>query len=385
MYSPKSGGRPSRALAVGLACAGVLTASVSLRAQPLEQLPPDVWRSEYQFTRIGSIRELKAGLVLVADTRDDLLYRLELRNGTSAKLMRKGDGPAEYRELGTLFRLNADSTLLTDGYRPRSFVLEGDSVIATISELQPVVRALGSLVIGADGQGRLLGRLGLVRRGPAPRSADLADSMVLLLGDRRNNRVDTIARLRGVGAAGWAVQSGPNRPSRIITSNPLASRDVATLAPDGWVAVVRSSPYRVDWRSPAGQWRRGPVLETLTSAPSPADKCHAIRSMIPTDETCMPSEWPGWPTTIPPFVTALTATTGPVVLIDGAGNVVVGRTSRAGESQRVYDVVDRRGIRVRRVAIPASAYLVGFGSETAYLVVEDDSELQQLRQHRWTR
>jgi hypothetical protein len=107
--------------------------------------------------------------------------------------------------------------------------------------------------------------------------------------------------------------------------------------------------------------------------------------MIPTDEICVPSEWPGWPTTIPPFVTALTATTGPVVLIDGAGNVVVARTSRAGESQRVYDVVDRRGIRVRRVVIPASAYLVGFGSETAYLVVEDDSELQQLRQHRWAR
>src|SRR5215213_3589860 len=67
------------------------------------------------------------------------------------------------------------------------------------------------------------------------------------------------------------------------------------------------------------------------------------------------------------------------------GRLWVGRYGAAGAKQVVYDVFDRRGARVDRIALPAWSRIVGFGSPSLFAAELNEDDLPTLRKYRLTR
>lgn len=56
----------------------------------------------------------------------------------------------------------------------------------------------------------------------------------------------------------------------------------------------------------------------------------------------------------------------------------------ANAKQVVYDVFDRRGARVDRVASPPRSHVVGFGPNAVFVGELDDDDLPKIRKYRLT-
>jgi hypothetical protein len=74
-----------------------------------------------------------------------------------------------------------------------------------------------------------------------------------------------------------------------------------------------------------------------------------------------------------------------LIIVAPGGSLWVGRYGPANAKQVVYDVFDRRGTRVDRVAFPARTRVVGFGPTAVYAAELDDDDLPHLRRYRLTR
>jgi len=153
------------------------------------------------------------------------------------------------------------------------------------------------------------------------------------------------------------------------------------LFSNGWSAIARVDPYRIDWVSDDGRLVRGVALphkrvsvdegvkrwvldEIARDAGRPAQKPEDVKS--------------DWPNFIPPFLTnSVMAAPDAMLWIRRAG------TERA--SPTTYDVVDRQGHIVRRVVMARNERVVGFGAATVYTVATDDDGIQRLRRHQTLR
>jgi hypothetical protein len=178
--------------------------------------------------------------------------------------------------------------------------------------------------------------------------------------------VDTVARAR-------ATSSDPS-----VLANPLnLIHEMPVLANDGWLAVVRIDPYRVDWRSPTGTWALGAPVAVSPVVMNAVEKA-AIMQRYPTGRGAAdPDTYPHWPVTLPPFTSNQT----PIATQDG--KLLVRRLPSAGMSEVMYDVFNRRGELVNQVAMGERERIVGFGNGTVYTVLEDSDGLQRIRRHRW--
>lgn len=154
--------------------------------------------------------------------------------------------------------------------------------------------------------------------------------------------------------------------------------EVAAVAPDGWLAVLRSQPYRVDWRTPAGRWILGPPVPYRQDPVSEADKRVYIawegkdRARLPKVPV---AEW-DWPATMCPWHG------GYYPQITREGQVAVYRVPTAREPATRYDIIDRQGRLVRQVVMGAHQAIVGFGARGVY-VLNTEGEVQRLSRHAW--
>ena len=73
-----------------------------------------------------------------------------------------------------------------------------------------------------------------------------------------------------------------------------------------------------------------------------------------------------------------------IVLADD-GRLWVARHGAAVARQAIYDVFDRRGARVDRVAFPARSHVVGFGPSAVYVAALDADDVPTIRKYRLTR
>lgn len=94
---------------------------------------------------------------------------------------------------------------------------------------------------------------------------------------------------------------------------------------------------------------------------------------------CHPERLSGWPKTIPPFVPRRT----PTLLAAPNGSLAIARTPTASSRDNRYDIVDRQGQLTEVVILGPGATLIGFGANSAYVVVTDDLGLQTLERHPW--
>jgi hypothetical protein len=336
------------------------------------------------FERIVAVRELRDGSVLLVDRGANALLHLESLSSTPRRIGRIDNEPGKYRTVGDLWSLGADTSLLTDQYTRRWLVLVGARIVTTISETRPANLHVRGTTEGADGMGRVVALRGHRFEPGAPRLEALADSYVVVRASFREGRIDSLAVVAGLGAGGYAqIPARGAQPNLFMPFNPLGVAEQVLLQPDGWLAVVRLSPYRVDWRRPDGSWQLGSPLPETRRPVTRTEQCAAIARLIDASwMRCEPSDFKNWPSEVPPVlwqtrVREATLSTLPL------GRLAIARIPSLGDTRRTYDIVDRGSQRVGVLVLSAGEVLVGSSGRHAYVAHTDDDGLQSLRRYAW--
>ena len=371
--------RSASALIVALACA----TAVHAQMPPLSLKPANAKATE-EFSRLASLRELADGRVLVVDDKEGRFGVLDFSAATFAAIGRKGRGPGEYSQLGRIFPVGGDTTLAGDfGKSAQIHVIVGDKIVTALPPDNPAIRGSYGFPNGADRRGFVSRTLSA--RGPT-------DSSTVVNIHRASGKVDTVARLgsvdvvlTGMAAKAAAMGRGAAGPGRHMMS--MQARDVATFLSDGWTAIVRVRPYRVDWCSPDAQCKQGPVLASTMASLSDDDKrvyMAYTRATADWPKTDKLEETSGWPDRLPPFVASAMGLIDPspiTALPDG--RILVQRTPTAAAPKNNYDVIDRAGRVSGRIPLGFEQRIVGFGARSVYMATTDDDGIQQLARHPW--
>ena len=351
-----------RCVAVGLTLLVTMEAHQSPTSLTLS--PRDAFLAE-EFSQLESVRELQDGRVLLIDRKETRLVVADAALRGVTVIDSVGSGPGEFKGLSLLVALGGDSTLLVDNGNGRWLLLNGATVVATISANAPAYRAVfAGRPDGADHNGHLLSR-----------DCWGGDSVCVTLVERANGRWQQVAMMRiaGIGPKG-TVRALPRQDGKSggfsITNSPARTTEQPLLFADGWVAVARHDPYRVDWRSPDGRWTRG--------APIPHREVRFTReereAFIARRRCCgNATEWPDF---APPFeLFALTAAPD--------GSLLVRRFQSAAEEDVPYDVIERTGRLRGTLRLPKDQHILGFGARSVYVVVTDDDGIQRVARHPW--
>lgn len=401
---------PSLAIAIA---ASLLLASAAAHAQPRPRpLPRPEAEFPEPFSAISGLRELRDGRVLVADSRDKTLQLLDFARGTATPVGRAGAGPGEWSFPSSLYPLTGDSTLMVDAGNNRYFLIAPNGTGTTTAPIPDDASIFRSDLVGIDDAGRMLLVADRRPRRPTDGSVGVGD---VLRYDRRRARVDTVARLAQPEGEQTAARMLPGGMMQMVTNLPFAARDLAAIAPDGRIAVVRAAPYRVEWIAPDGtrlvgpeapspdirvtkaeqeafaksQVRPGAILvrgptgaaPARASAPagSPASAApprrRSLPKVSPADVEAIFNPSMTWPAVKPPFLSG-------AVHMAPDGRVWVLRTRAHDDSIPTYDVFDASGRVADRVALPTGTRLVALGRGTAYLARTDEDDLLWLQRVR---
>lgn len=332
--------------------------------------PPTASLAE-DFTRIGSIRVLSDGRVLIADTGDDRLVIADLRTGRVTRLGSVGAGPREYEGLGRIFELASDSTLLLDaGSGARWLLLSGDSIVATVTVTDSAVRVARTAIHGASRDGSVLGARTTFT--PVDAAGVRRSDAVLLRIRRATGSVDSVTTVRGRSVGLTSLGE-----STIAMEMTYSVPEPALLFPDGWIAVARQRPYRVEWYPPHAAKVVGPELPWSAPRVDDAEKAAwAVRSKAAGSRFPLTVEQLPWADVVPPYVAdALQATP--------SGDLLVRRAVWSGSRGNEYDLIDRAGVRQESFSIPSNERIVGFAPGAVFVAVADPDGLEQLRRYRW--
>lgn len=387
---------------LGFALAGLAVPAHSVAAQAAAavQLPPAEAQASRGFTRVTSVRELPDGRLLLVDQGENRLRVLDRSLNSVEDIGREGDGPGEYRRVGWLHEWTGPATIFTDQYRHNWHVLDGEEIERTLAPTNPVISEVGVLsFFGATGDRGFLTISGSSWDPSVRVRADAsADSLVAILvhADAEWEQVvgvDTFAVLKGQGLEGdCSMGMGTGGGDNVRrTCSPLRSADVPLLFQDAWLAIARVDPYRVEWKTPDGEWIRGPLLDP---EPGPAvdarHRCWVVQGWPaggPTDcdESRVDSQ--AWPDQVPAFLpqvpAALPGRDVPVVLAAPGGELLIRRAPVLSHPGTRYDLVDRRGVRKATLELSPRQAIVGFGADVVYTVTMGEFDLQWLRRHPW--
>jgi hypothetical protein len=162
--------------------------------------------------------------------------------------------------------------------------------------------------------------------------------------------------------------------------------DQVAVFPDGWIAIARTNPYRVDWCPPGQHCRAGPVLMASQLRTTDREKQAYLEMAARTHgwpPTTDLSATSGWPRVLPPFVERPSRLDVGALLAMPDGSVLIERLPSADSVWMRYDIVPRGGVVAGQVRLPLGEQIVGFGRESVYVVASDSDGLQRLRRHPW--
>jgi len=355
------------------------------------------------FTDITSVRELRDGRVIVTDRRDRNVQRVDFTTQIALKIGREGAGPAEYALPTRLFAANGDSTLLADPINRRMLYIDADAQPRSV--LVPELsggKRVNDLPFAVDNQGAFYFY--------NTRSADAGrtnlDAIIFRLVNGAAH-ADTLSVLAVVKGEMSGSSSMPGGFIRIFTNLPMAPLDVAAVAPDGRLAVVRHADYHVEWVSRSGAITKGPPQQYTPIKVSDAEKGAFLKTLIrpgsiivfgpnggakdasasrsgsakkaepiPADiRALLDDKSMTWPSTVPPFL-------GNAASVARDGTLWVLRTRAHDDSVPTYDLFGARGQLTGRIALPKNTKLIGFGSGTVYVSRKDDDDLVYLQRYR---
>ncbi len=369
---------------IGLLACGSILASATLSAlvNPLPaqeirtvSLKPPTASLREVFVNIGSIRELADGRVLIADAQARRFVVADFARNRVEDLplvTKTGERPVQFGL--HVETLGGDSSLISAAIVGWHGILEGTRLVGTVTDARrqipgasffwPVDRAGYYLTTNQAtpwaGPTHLPSSVGYLLRFPlfADSPADTLTAMlmsrVLKVDDALGTRVD-----------------------------PYRVEDRATIAPDGWVVVVRISPYRVDWWNQATGWRLGEPV-TVPVVPLVGAELAAKKERPVTRDPRWAHEYP---TTVPRFSTRGTLPNNTRhsahILATQDSLVLVRITPTLTYPGTRYDVIDRQGVLRHTLVLPVDERIVGFGTGTVYVVQRNSKGEERLRRHPW--
>jgi hypothetical protein len=299
----------------------------------------------------------------------------DIAASTTSPVARQGQGPGEYRIPTKLYALGGDTTVLPDNGGGRWVLLDGTEPVETRTRQDPAVAALTALqtvdgLMGFDKLGRLLA---FAEQDPpvAVYEIGITDSSALVLIRLATGEVDTIARLR---RSPYRRVYNPTATGGVLTSTQRpawAAGEGAALCLDGWVAIRRLDPYRVDWYNPTGRWIMGaPIAYERVRASAREKDAYLARLSAYARAGIL-----RWPDEVPP-------TTNSHPVCDPEGRVLVERNVTTSQAAgKYFDVVDRRGVLVDRLMLRSNERVVGFGPRSVYLAERDTLGVERVRKH----
>ncbi|MFQ5705624.1 MAG: hypothetical protein ACE5HT_16595 [Gemmatimonadales bacterium] len=385
------------------AMGGMLVATPAwTQTVPVRTLPEPEASFAHGFTRVAGVRELSDGRVIVLDVNDRTVQVIDSAWNTMTQIGRHGSGPGEYIAPYALFPLPGDSTAVPDRQNMRMLVITPDTKPGGF--LNPA---------GAAGRGRKrypservgAGGLGLLpastsdghgyyytRAQPIVVSStgklELADSMAIERWSAMSAKRDT---------AGFVPYTLPPN-SQILKGmffyqptdfRAFQAHDQWAVAPDGRLAIVHVEPYRVDFVTPSGERRNGPLIAydpvRMTEAHKRQwreEQRQSRPTIVVTPDgrsgtvnTTSPPREPKWPKYLPPFVRY------PAAHFASDGMLWVERTTPVGEPH-TFDIIDGTGRVIEQLKLPVKRRLVGFGRGTVYLVRVNEVDLEFLERYR---
>jgi hypothetical protein len=285
-----------------------------------------------------------------------------------------------------LHPLGGDSSLMVFTTAMRWTLIDSRDSLSTLPTSSPVIAFLKQrLVRGTDASGHLLTEV-MPRRQPG----QIRDTSFLLLISRATMKIDTIARVDGGKSPVPVSMAEVAARGEELPAYPTA--DLYALALDGWVVVVRTSPYRVEWRAPDGRWVKGATIPDPVVRVDAREKEAFLAQRTPRRGNATivlapgvgygppppPPRYGDWPAVIPPFTLRSTS-----ALVTRNGEVLIRRTPTAALSAPLYDVVDRQGIRQYQLLLSVNQRILGFGKGTVYAVTTDADGIETVSRHGW--
>jgi hypothetical protein len=351
----------------------LVTQALAAQGPPLVRLGAPTATLAEEFSTIVGVRELRDGRVLVSDRREKRVVVADFAKGMVGQVGRAGEGPLEYSAAEATWGIGADSGIMF--LPPQRWVLfAGSSVSGILGADAAAVRATKSVIRGVD-------TLGHVLWAPIYSSAAAAqDSVPLVLTTRATARLDTIARLRTQVPRRKPIEG---MPGYFQFSPPTMSMlEQAALAADGWTAVVRMDPYRVDWRAPDGRWVKGQPIAI------PIVEVNEREKLFYLEQNPEPPGPPGSPARTTQSITDWPAAVPPVgnfqvMYVAPDGRLLVSRYPSASHRETRYDIVNRRGGLDAQLLLPANERITGVGSRSVYVVHTDSDGIRRLRRHAW--
>lgn len=360
--------------ALGLIAAAGSAAGAQSPAPRRVALPAPDATLAAEFTLVTSVRELPDGRVLVLDRSEKKLGVVDWTTASLTPIGRNGSGPGEYLLPNGLLALGGDSTLMPDPRNGRWLLLRSETIVATIGPDAPAIKNGARQPIGADSRGHIIVTGSMSGGAPAATTAPRLDSLRLLRVQRATGKADTVAVLRARPAT-INIQGPADRPTSVqVMRNPLADGELAALFPDGWIAIARIEPYRVDWIAPDGKQIRGePLPFERVRLDEREQRAFLEREAARTGNPPRdPRSLPAWPEMMPAF-------SGEALLPAPDGRLWVRRTGTAANPSLPYDVIDRRGTLVARVTAGADVQVIGFGRASVYTTATDENGIQRLQ------
>jgi hypothetical protein len=260
---------------------------------------PDASLDE-EFTSISSVRELSDGRVIITDATDRGIVVADLRTGRVAPISRKGNGPGEYDRALPVRPLAGDSSIMLSVSR-RWLLFDGTKSVVSMPPDSPVILATRGFAQGADSLGNVIG-IAVGTAVPGPRDIGKADSTTIIRATRATGKVDTVVRLLERPRHFRIMTEGGRAVGSRSTIVPLTVGEECLLFRDGWLAVARLDPYRIDWRSPDGRWILGKSMPLPVARITEGDK-RAFRDRVAPSWKRIgqsPDTISEWPDVLPP-------------------------------------------------------------------------------------
>jgi hypothetical protein len=373
----------------------LLLPPLALEAQTRLSEPASVFPQD--FGSIQTVRELPDGRVLVADPLGKALYVVDMETGERTVLGREGQGPEEYRQPDAVWPLPGDSTLLVDLGNGRTVALGPDLTFGPTwpihrGDFQPGQPLVLALPQGVDGEGNVYAR----QMGGGLGGGAYPDSANILRIDRDSGASEPAGNFK-LQSVTQTTSGGANNQQVAISPIPLSPQDPWGVAPDGSVFIVRSGDYHVERIAPDGAVIRGPAVPFDALDIGTAEKEEWVAengrsgggigigvSMV-NGAMSMTFSRGGqstqrreidnytWPEEKPPVY-------GGRIPVDLLGRAWVRRHVEAGEPS-TYDVFDGSCNRVGTVLLEPGKRIIGFGSNTVYVVSYDEFDLNYLEKH----